>query len=183
MSLIDIFILSVALGIDCLVVSFSQGLIFTKNRVRNSLMLGLTMGFCQGFMPFLSFIGTEFVSKFIESYAQIIVFLIFLALGAKFIAGAFLEKKEEICCIDFKCLIGMGIATSIDALASGVGLNLANAPLFVSISLIGIISFVMSLCGFWFGNFFKKLPSKVLEISGGTILILLALKVLIEGNL
>lgn len=176
MNLADIFILAVALGIDCLVVSFSQGLIFKKNRVRNSLMLGITMGFCQGFMPFLSYIGTEFVSKFIEPYAKIIVFLIFMSLGLKFIIEAFSEK-EEICCIDLKCLIGMGIATSIDALASGVGLNLANAPLFVSISSIGIMSFVMSLSGFWLGNFFKKLPSKVLEISGGIILILLALKV------
>ena len=182
MNLIDIFILAVALGIDCLVVSFSQGLIFKSNRTRSSLLLALTMGFCQGLMPCFSYIGTEFVSKYIELYAQIIVFLIFLTLGAKFIAGAFFEK-QEIYCIDLKCLIGMGIATSIDVLASGVGLNLTDAPFLISILLIGIMSFVMSLGGFWLGNFFKKLPSKILEISGGTILVILALKVFWGGNL
>lgn len=97
-------------------------------------------------------------------------------LGAKLIYEAFNEKEENICCIDFKCLIGMGLATSIDALASGISLNLTKTPLILSMLIIGFMSFLMSISGFWLGNFFKKLPSKYLEISGGTILLLLALK-------
>ena len=48
MSLIEILFLSIALGIDCCVVSFSQGLIFTANRRKNSFLLALTMGAFQG---------------------------------------------------------------------------------------------------------------------------------------
>ena len=70
----------------------------------------------------------------------------------------------------------MGLATSIDALASGVSLNLTKTPLILSVLIIGFMSFFMSVFGFWLGNFFKKLPSKYLEISGGIILILLAFK-------
>ena len=176
MHLIEILLLAVALGVDCLVVSFSQGLIFTHNRVKNSLALAFTMGFAQGIMPCIGYYFTETVSKYIEPFGNWLVFTIFFILGVKFIYEAFTEKEENICCIGLKCLISMGFATSIDALVSGVSLSLTEAPLLFSILLIGVISFLMSLTGFWSGNVFKKIPSKYLEISGGVILILLALK-------
>ncbi len=176
MHLAEIILLAVALGVDCLVVSFSQGLIFTHNRLKNLLALALTMGFAQGIMPCIGYYFTEVVSKYIEPFSKWFVFAIFFILGVKFIYEAFAEKEENMCCIGFKCLIGMGFATSIDALASGVSLNLTKTPLIFSALLIGFMSFFMSMTGFWLGNFFKKLPSKYLEISGGIILILLALR-------
>lgn len=177
MHIVDIIFLAVALGIDCLVVSFSQGLIFTKNRTKNSLALATTMGLAQGIMPCFGYFFTGIISSYIEAYSKWLVFVIFFILGVKFIYEAF-ERKEDtkICCIDFKCLICMGIATSIDALVSGVSLNLTKTPLLLSVLLIGLMSFFMSMSGFWFGNFFKKLPSKYLEILGGMILIFLGVK-------
>ncbi len=177
MNLIDLTILAVALGIDCLVVSFSQGLIFKSNRTRNSLILALTMGLFQGVMPCISYSATDLVSKYIEPYAHFIVFAIFMFLGLKFIIEAlFFEEKEQINCISLKCLISLGIATSIDALGAGVSLNLTKTPILLSFLIIGFMSFVMSLAGFWSGNFFKHLPSKFLAIAGGIILIFLAVK-------
>lgn len=176
MHFIEIIILSIALGVDCLVVSFSQGLIFTHNRTKNSLALALTMGLSQSIMPCLGYIGIGTIAKYIQNYSQWLVFAIFAILGIKFIYEAFQEKEDKICCIGLKCLIGMGIATSIDALAAGVSLKLTHTPLLISISIIGAASFLMSLTGFWLGNFFKKLPSRYLEVTGGIILILLAFK-------
>ena len=176
MHLIEILFLAAALGVDCLVVSFSQGLVFTRNRTKNSLALAFTMGLSQGIMPCAGYFFTGAISRYIEPYAKWLVFIIFFILGAKLIYEAFNQKDENICCIDFKCLIGMGLATSIDALASGVSLNLTKTPLMLSVLIIGFMSFLMSVSGFWLGNFFKKLPSKYLEISGGIILILLAFK-------
>ena len=176
MHFIEILLLAIALGVDCLVVSFSQGLIFSHNRLKNSLALAFTMGLSQGLMACIGYLFTETVSKFIEPYGKWFVFIIFFGLGVKFIHEAFKKKEEEICCIGLKCLIGMGFATSIDALASGVSLNLTHTPLIFSASLIALMSFIMSVLGFWGGNLFKKLPSKYLEIFGGIILILLAFK-------
>lgn len=178
MSLIEIIVLAIALGIDCLVVSFSQGLILKTNRVKNSIILALTMGLCQGLMPYLGYFGAESVSRYITPYAKWLVFGIFLVLGIKFIKEAF-QHKEDICDFKIKYIISMGIATSIDALASGVNLNLTQTPLIFSTLIIGLVSFTLSLIGFWLGNFFKQLPSKSLEITGGIILIALALKSII----
>lgn len=176
MNLTDIIILGIALGIDCLVVSFSQGLIFKHNRIPNSLVLAFTMGLFQGGMPCISYIFTGFAQSFLEPFKDWIVFLIFMWLGFKLIIEGFYEKEDEICCIDLRCLLGMSVATSIDALASGVSLKLTGTNLLISALIIGFISFGMSVAGFWTGNFFKNLPSKILNTSGGLILIFLALK-------
>ncbi len=176
MNLVEIIVLAVVLGIDCLVVSFSQGLILKSNRVRNSILLAFSMGFFQGFLPCFAYVGTHALIDFIEPFSHWFVFAIFMTLGVKFIYEALQEKDDKICCIDLKCLVAMGIAVSIDAFASGVSLKLTHTPLLLSTFIIGIISFLMSLGGFWSGIFFQKLPSKFLEISGGIILIIMAFR-------
>lgn len=179
MNLIDLILLAIALGIDCLVVSFSQGLIFNTNRLKSSLQLAIVMGVFQGGMPLIGYAGTDYMYKLVVPYSKWIVFGIFLILGLKFILESFQTKKEEIQCIGLKCLIGLGVATSIDALVSGSTLRLTETNLLVSGLIIGVVSFLMSMAGFWSGNYVKNIPSKYLEIVGGIILILLAVKTVI----
>lgn len=176
MNLIDIILLAIALGIDCLVASFSQGLIFNSNRLKNSILLAVFMGIFQGGMPLIGYVGTDYMYKLVVPYSKWIVFGIFFILGMKFILEAFKPQKEEIQCIGLKCLIGLGVATSIDALVSGSTLRLTETNLFVALIIIGVMSFLMSMSGFWSGNYIKNIPAKYLEILGGIILILLALK-------
>ncbi|MBP7211836.1 manganese efflux pump [bacterium] len=179
MSILEIFILAVALSIDACVVSFSQGLIFTHNRVKNSFLLALAVGFFQFFMPVLGGVGVSFVQKIIEPFAPYIVFTIFLILGLKFIKDALdgeEEQKSVKCDLGVKYIIAVAVATSIDALAAGVNIRLSSPDLIFPSVIIGIVTFINSLLGFWSGQFFKHFPSKNLEISGGVILILLAIK-------
>ena len=165
MRLTEIILLAMALGIDCLIVS------------KNSILLASTMGIFQGGMPIISYFATGFVSGYLETYANWIVCLIFMFLGCKFFFEASETKDDcKICCIDFKCLILIGIATSIDALGAGVGLKLTSSNIIIGSLIIGLASFVMSLTGFWIGNRFKNLPTEYLEICGGLILIVLAIK-------
>ncbi len=176
MTFIDLILLGLALGIDCFVVSFSQGLIFKSERTKNSFNLALTMGLFQGAMPIIGYIGTNSLYKYIVPYSKWIVFGIFLILGLKFIVESFQPKEEEVQCIGLKCLLGLGLATSIDALVSGASIRLTQTSLLLSVLIIGVASFLMSVCGFWSGNFVKNIPSKYLEIGGGLILVALAIK-------
>jgi len=176
LNLIEIIFLAIALGIDCCVVSFSQGLIFTSNKTKNSLKLATIMGLFQGGMPVIGYVFANLISQYVQAYSSWLVFTIFMILGLKFIIEAFQQKEEKICCLGWGCLLSMGVATSIDALVSGVSLNFSDTKLLIPTLIIGFASFGMSLMGFWIGNFFKKFPSKYLEIFGGIILCVLAVK-------
>lgn len=165
---------------DCLIVSFSQGLIFKTNRRLNSLKLALTMGLFQGLMPVVGYLGTHKIYDFLVPYSKWLVFSIFFLLGANFIVASF---KREVCekldCIDLKCLAGLGFATSIDALISGANLKLTHTVLWLACLVIGVGSFLMSQTGFWSGNFINNIRPKILHITGGLILIGLAVKSLL----
>lgn len=176
MNFIDLILLGLALGVDCFVVSFSQGLIFKSEKVKNSFKLALTMGLFQGVMPVIGYIGTNSLYKYVVPYSKWIVFGIFLLLGLKFIVESFQPKGKEVQCIGLKCLLGLGLATSIDALVSGASIRLTQTSLLISVMIIGIASFLMSIGGFYSGNFIKNIPSKYLEITGGLILVALAIK-------
>lgn len=183
MSILDIFILALALSIDACVVSFSNGLVFTQNKRVNSLMLACAVGFFQFLMPVVGFFGAQTVSKYVEPYDHWIVFSIFVLLGAKFIKDAFKEEKEEKidCFMCFKYILLVAIATSIDALGAGVSIAFTKTQIWFPAIIIGVITFINSLLGFWSGYLFKKFPTKYLEISGGLILIGLAFKIVFES--
>lgn len=183
MNIYDILVLAVALSIDACVVSFSNGLIFTQNKRANSLMLAASVGFFQFAMPVLGWFFAQSISKYVEPYSRWVVFGIFVVLGAKFIIDAFKEEDEKKieCYLCFKYILLVSIATSIDALAAGASLAFSGVKILVPAIIIGVVTFINSLLGFWSGYIFKKFPTRNLEISGGVILILLAFKVLFES--
>ena len=183
MSIFDILILAIALSIDACVVSFSNGLVFTRNKRVNSFMLAFSVGFFQFLMPIIGFFMAQSVSKYVEAYDHWLVFGIFILLGAKFIKDAFDEKEEEKirCYLCFSYILIVSIATSIDALGAGVSIAFTGTKILFPAVVIGIVTFINSLLGFWSGHLFKKFPTRNLEISGGVILILLAFKILFES--
>lgn len=183
MSNIDIFILAIALSIDACVVSFSNGLVFTHNKRINSFILAISVGFFQFLMPVIGYFLARSVNQYVEPYDHWIVFAIFVLLGAKFIKDAFNETKEEKlhCYFCFSYILLVSVATSIDALGAGVSIAFTGSKIIFPAIVIGLVTFINSLLGFWSGNFFKKFPTKNLEISGGLILIALAFKILFES--
>lgn len=183
MSILDIFILALALSIDASVVSFSNGLVFTQNKRINSLILAVSVGFFQFLMPVIGYFAAQIVSKYVEPYDHWIVFGIFVLLGAKFIKDAFKEEKAEKinCYFCFSYILLISIATSIDALGAGVSLAFTKTGIWFAAIIIGLVTFLNSLLGFWSGYLFKKFPTKYLEITAGLILIALAFKVVFES--
>ena len=114
-----------------------------------------------------------------KTKASKIIFLIFVYLGIKFIFEAFEKQKEKRLCIDIKCLLLVGIATSIDAFSAGISLSLAGNHILKPAILIALITFINSCAGFALGGKLKHLPTKSLEIFAGILLILIGFKALI----
>ena len=179
MTYLEIFLLALALSVDACVVSFTYGLTFNENRLKNSLLLAIFTGLFQGLMPFLGYFLTTFVKSYIAPYASWIVFLIFMYLGIKFIKEAFDKNKQAPCCIGISCLLLIGIATSIDAFSAGISLSLYGNKILKPALLITIITFINSIIGFYVGGKLKNFPTKIIEIMAGLILILLGIKAII----
>ena len=178
MSYFEIILLALALSIDACVVSFTYGLCYNVQRIKNSLSLAVFTGAFQALMPVLGYYITELVKDFISPFSSVIVFVIFLYLGIKFIIDAFQEKSKPVC-IGIVCLLLIGVATSIDAFSAGISLSLYGNRILKPALLIGSITFINSLLGFWAGGKLKNMPSKLLEILGGSILIILAIKAIL----
>ena len=176
MSYFAIFILALALSVDACVVSFSYGIKYDKERVKNSLLLSSFTGVFQGLMPVIGYFLTCFVREYIYQYADLIVFLIFSYLGGKFIVEAFQPDRKNDLCIDLKCLFLIGIATSIDAFSAGISLSLYGNHILKPAILIALVTMINSNLGFALGGTLKQFPTKNLEILAGMLLIFLGIK-------
>jgi putative Mn2+ efflux pump MntP len=95
------------------------------------------------------------------------------------------RKKEDVDdeepALDFKVMLPLAVATSIDAMAVGITIKAVwDGSVFISVSLIGIITLVISMVGVKIGRFFGiKLKSSA-ELAGGIILALIGLKIILE---
>ena len=88
------------------------------------------------------------------------------------------EKRNDR--VDVKTMLLLAIATSIDALAVGVTFAFFEVNLLLSISIIGIITFVLSFLGVIIGNKFGDKFQNRAELAGGIVLIIIGLKILLE---
>lgn len=186
MDFLSIIFIGIGLAMDAFVVCIAKGMSFKKINLKNSINMALVFGIFQGVMTLIGyFVGGSF-SRFVNKYSPIIVFLIFFVLGAKVLYETFKsdnedeEDSEKL--VNFKDLIGLGFATSIDALAVGVGFGVMNGISIYSSSLIiAIVTFLISLAGGVLGTIMgTKINSKYAEIAGGGILIIMGFIFLIR---
>ena len=182
MSLLDIFLLAIALSVDAAVVSFSYGLVLRKQRLKSAILLALATGLGQFVMPVVGWLGTNSVSAYISHFDHWISFLVFVLLGLNVINEALHPKEENLSGkkLSWKVLFALGLATSIDACAAGVTLYFINISILATSGIIGITTFICSLGAFYLSRTLTRIPTQKIEILSGVVLILLGFKVLYE---
>ena len=177
----EILLLAVALSIDAMVVSFTQGLIFKTQRVKLALTLAFWFGLFQAVMPLIGAFMTGLVYNYLVSVSKWIVCIVFICLGLKFIIEALRTDGNEqtLKSLSLPCILAFSVSTSIDALAAGVPLRLMNINLLIPVVLIGVVTFINSIIGFSMSGFLKNFNSKYIQIFGGLVLIGLGVKEII----
>lgn len=178
--MITILLIALSLSLDSFATSVSLGIKNKKHALEIALLIAITFGLCQSLMTGLGyFIGTA-VKNFIIQIDHWIAFLLLTGVGLKFIFESFEESDETIIKnIDWRMILLLGIATSIDAMVVGITFAFININIFLSFIVIGLITFLLSLLGYKIGKKFHHLNSKKLESFGGFILIMIGLKILI----
>jgi len=181
MEILTIFLIAISLSFDTFAVSVSSGLILKKIDFFNASKIAITLALFQAAMPVLGWIAGTGIRNYAEKYDHWIAFLILILLGGKMIHESLKTDPENRTFnpLDIKVMIGMAIATSIDALIVGFSFALLNFKILASITIIGAVTYIVAMLGMLFG---KKIGSRMglrMEMLGGLMLILIGFKILI----
>lgn len=181
MDLMTLFILAVGLAMDAFAVSICKGLAMKEATVGKAVIVGGWFGGFQALMPALGFLlGTQF-QKQITAIDHWIAFILLGIIGANMVKEACCEEEEEASSsLEFREMLVLAIATSIDALAVGITFAFLKVNIFAAIAVIGICTFFIAAFGVKIGNIFGTKYQRKAELVGGIILILLGLKILLE---
>ena len=181
MGILEIVLIGIGLAMDAFAVSICKGLSMSKLDWKKAFIIALYFGGFQALMPIIGyFLGINF-SDLVTSIDHWIAFILLSIIGGNMIKESFddeEEKRNDM--VDFKTMIVLAIATSIDALAVGITFAFLKANILISAIFIGIITFLISLFGVKIGNKFGDKFQNKAELLGGIILILIGLKILLE---
>lgn len=181
MGFVEILLIGISLAADAFAVAVCKGLSLKKFSIKKGLIVGLYFGIFQGLMPVIGYLlGTTF-KDLITSIDHWIAFVLLGTIGANMIREAF-SKDEESCNdkVDFKTMLPLAIATSIDALAIGITFAFLKVNIILSSSIITITTFILSVVGVAIGNKFGTKYKSKAEFIGGLVLILMGIKILLE---
>lgn len=193
MSILELWLLAVALAMDCFTVSIVFGVLLRKIEWRTILAVAFLFGLFQAMMPLAGWFATNSFSSLIEDYDHWIAFGLLAFLGGKMIKESFSDDEEEekaeakhINPRKLKTQLVFAVATSIDALAVGISFTCLGFNTISSLSLplliIGFVSLAFSIVGSLLGIRFGKGVEKRLkpELLGGIVLIIIGIRVLCE---
>lgn len=195
MSIPELWLLAVALAMDCFTVSIVFGVLLRKIEWRTILAVAFLFGLFQAMMPLAGWLATNSFSSLIEDYDHWIAFGLLAFLGGRMIKESFSDDEEEgeaeaeakhINPRKLKTQLVFAVATSIDALAVGISFTCLSFNTISSLSLplliIGFVSLAFSIVGNLLGIRFGKGVEKRLkpELLGGIILIIIGIRVLCE---
>ena len=195
--------LGLALAMDAFAVSITDGLVYKDINKKKALFIATTFGVMQAVMPLIGYWLVEGIEAAVgnDKYGNImalivtwLAFALLLFIGFKMLFEGIVElrkpkeeKKEKL--FSYKEVLIMGVATAIDALASGVALHSnmsTNVTIWLHVSIILVITFILSLVGVILGRQIVKLfkgKYEITQIIGGCILLTLAIWVVLSHYL
>lgn len=184
MDIFSIVIIGIGLAMDCFAVSISKGICAKKHVVWPTIRMAFLFGIFQATMPLIGYsVGLKY-AEHLKTIDHWLAFGLLTVIGSKMIIEDFKhhpagrEKEEK----PFKwvALLSLALATSIDALATGIIFIPYPGIIWNAISIIGITSFIFTMVGMYIGLHFGKRFHVKVEVIGGIILIGIGLKILLE---
>lgn len=181
MSFLELLLTAVALSMDAFAVSVGKGLSSPNASWREGLICGAYFGGFQALMPLAGYLLVSTLSGYIQRFDHWIAFILLALIGANMIREAFSKEGDSVSgSFSVKTMLLLAVATSIDALATGVTFQLTGTNIWTAISLVGCTTFLFSFLGVKVGSTFGAKYQSKAELIGGVILVLMGVKILLE---
>lgn len=181
MGILDLFLIAVGLSMDAFAVSICKGLSLGKISEKHMCIAGLWFGGFQALMPLIGYFLGSFFANAITEYDHWIAFLVLAVLGVNMIREAFQEEEKLDDSMAVLTMLLLAVATSIDALAVGVTFAFLKVAILPAVLFIGLVTFFLSAAGIKIGSVFGAKYEKKAEITGGAVLVLIGVKILLDG--
>ena len=188
MNIFTIILLAIGLAMDCFAVSVCKGLtsphVYVPRYVKPMLM-ALLFGVFHAGMPLIGYFTGSFFASFFERFAPWIALALLGFIGGKMIYDSLHDDNDEAHLADFSFwgLLSLAFATSMDTLATGVIFIPHPEVLWLAVGVIAATCFVFSMTGFVLGHIVGARLRVNVNILGGVILILIGVKIFLEGVL
>ena len=182
---VESLLIAVSVAMDAFAVSIGKGLtVHGRIRHADALKAALWFGGFQALFPFIGYCCASLFAEYVTRVDHWIIFVLLALIGGNMVREAFGEDEEnsrETALFDWRHMLPLAIATSIDAFAVGVSFAfMTNANVPVAIVLIGVVTGLLAAAGLHIGHVFGSRWQKPAQIAGGVILILIGIRVLLE---
>ena len=184
MGIAEIMIIAIGVSMDAFAVSICKGLSVRRLEWRYIGSVALWFGGFQALMPLVGYLLGVSFADFVSDVDHWIAFVLLGIIGGKMIKESFENESCDVSA-DFSCrsMLPMAIATSIDALAIGVSFAFLGVSIWVPVILIGVTTGLFSAAGVYIGNRFGCRYKSKAEFTGGLVLCLIGVKILLEHTL
>ncbi|WP_288342432.1 manganese efflux pump MntP family protein [uncultured Dubosiella sp.] len=181
MGMIELVLIAVSLSMDAFAVSICKGLSLQNVNGKHMVIAGAWFGGFQALMPLIGYGLGSLMAGFIQNYTHWIAFILLAWIGGNMIKDSFGEEEGVDGSMTWKSMLVLAIATSIDALAVGITFSFMDVSIVPAIVLIGIVTFAFSAIGIKIGSLFGAKYRSKATLCGGIVLVLIGLKILLEG--
>ena len=180
MDLLTIFLIAIGLSLDAFAVSIAAGAVMKYFNSGDALKMAFFFGAFQLVMPVVGWLSGLTLKNFISGVDHWIAFGLLFLVGCKMIYESFKIKgmEKEKPAFNTLVLLGLALATSIDALAVGLSLSFLNIAIAMPAIIIGTVTFLLSFFGVFVGHKFGCLFAGKMEIAGGIVIIGIGLRIL-----
>ena len=185
--MLSVLLIGISLSMDAFAVTVANTVTLRPFRRTDALWSAVWFGGFQFLMPLLGALLAGTVANHMIRFGPYISFAMLAFVGGKMILDAVRPSGEEeaVASLSQARLLALAVATSIDALA--VGVSFAFSPpapgLWLSCAAIGCTTFLLTLLASFLGSRFRNLHPRKAGIAGGAVLILIGIKLLLEGIL
>ena len=180
--------IAVGLAMDAFAVSVANGAAARRVKPAFALKLAVSFGVFQSLMPFIGWLVGKAGEAIISSVDHWIALILLGFLGIQMLREA--RKKDDGDetlqeDVPWRRVLTLAVATSIDALATGVLLPSAVgantvARMLLSVGEIGLVTLVLCFFGVYLGRKFGELLRTRAQVVGGIVLIAIGVKIFVE---
>ncbi len=184
MDVITTIILAFGMSMDAFAAALGKGATLKKPGIKEALRTGAIFGSIEMLTPLIGWCIGLAASKYVMAWDHWIAFILLTILGGRMVVGGFRHGATDECVAPerhgFMVLAMTAVATSLDALAVGVGLAFLQVNILVTALAIGAATTVMATTGVLVGRFIGPILGKWAEVLGGVVLVGIGCTILVE---